>query len=293
LSPSIRSILGYEPEELIGTKTYDLLHPDDEETQTLLKSLVSGAVRNIHIEMKARHKDGSWRWLDMTSTDMNDDPAIGAIVSNFRDITERKKYNEALTNSEKRFRALIEHNHDGIALVDRDLKLIYLSPSVEQLSGFRQEELTGMMALDLIHPDDIESNLEVIASLARGESLRISSLLRIRHRDGIMAMDRGHYIDQLSDPAVQTIVANFRDVTERKKAEDELEQLNASLERKVEERTRELLESNKAMESFSYTAAHDLQGPLRVLSGYAALLRREYSHRMDEDGLMLTRHHHH
>ena len=288
ISPSIRSILGYEPEELIGTKSYDLLHPEEnEETHKLLQSLASGEIRSIHIEMKARHKDGSWRWLDMTSTNMSDDPAIAAVVSNFRDITEKKKSDEALVNSEKRFRALIEHNHDGIALVDSDLRLIYLSPSVEQLSGFRLEELNGMMALDLVHPDDVADNLEIIASLARGEALRISRLLRIRHRDGSWRWIEGTVSNQLSDSAVHAIVANFRDVTERKKAEDELEQLNASLERKVEERTLELLESNKAMESFSYTAAHDLQGPLRVLSGYAALLRREYSHRMDEDGLSL------
>jgi light-regulated signal transduction histidine kinase (bacteriophytochrome) len=79
------------------------------------------------------------------------------------------------------------------------------------------------------------------------------------------------------------VVTNFRDVTERKKAEEALEQLNESLEKKIEERTVQLQESNKALESFSYIAAHDLQAPLRVLSGYAGILKKEHDAHLTPD----------
>jgi light-regulated signal transduction histidine kinase (bacteriophytochrome) len=85
------------------------------------------------------------------------------------------------------------------------------------------------------------------------------------------------------------VVINFRDVTERKIAEDALEELNRSLESKIEERTEQLRESNAALESFAYMAAHDLQAPLRVMSGYATILSKAIQSSGNEDNISLLK----
>jgi light-regulated signal transduction histidine kinase (bacteriophytochrome) len=86
---------------------------------------------------------------------------------------------------------------------------------------------------------------------------------------------------------VNAIVSNLRDITARKEAQDELLLLNQSLEKKVEERTMQLAESNKALESFSSMAAHDLQAPLRVLSGYTSMVKHDYAENLGEEGAAL------
>jgi len=288
LSPSVKDILGYEPEELIGTGAFEQYHPDDLPAMAdLARSIRSEANSSASAQVRIRHKDGSWKWIELTATNQLDDPAINAIVTNFRDVTDKKKAEEALLNSEKRFRTLIENNKEGIALSNRDRQYIYVTPSVKNILGYDPEELIGVRAIDIYHPDDQESMRALVASIREKRIPFGSNLVRIRHKNGEWRWIELIATNQFDDPAVNAIVTNFRDVTERKKAEDELEQLNHSLEKKVQERTIQLEESNKALESFSSMAAHDLQAPLRVMSGYTAILKEEYQNNLGEDGIVL------
>jgi PAS domain S-box-containing protein len=150
--------------------------------------------------------------------------------------------------------------------------------------GYDPEDLTGSHPLAMYHPDDREKIYKFVESITDKKVPHTIEDLRIICKDGSTIWAELTFCDQFDDPAINALVCNFRDVTARRKAEEELEMLNQSLERKIEERTAQLQESNKALESFSYMAAHDLQAPLRVLSGYASILKNEYRANLNEDG---------
>jgi len=141
-----------------------------------------------------------------------------------RDITQRKQLEEKLEESEKRFRALIENSADGIALVDRQGILHYASPSIVRSTGYTPEELLGSQGFNHVHPDDLPSVLELFSCLLEEHSKTISASFRYQHKDGTFQWMEGTATNLLDEPGVRMIVFNFRDITARKQAEEELRQ---------------------------------------------------------------------
>jgi light-regulated signal transduction histidine kinase (bacteriophytochrome) len=109
----------------------------------------------------------------------------------------------------------------------------------------------------------------------------------VRHKNGHEVWLNTTFTNQTEDPAVGGIVANFYDITERKKAHEEIATLNQSLEAKVNGRTLELQEANKLLESFNYSVAHDLKAPLRIIAGYAKVLSDTAKERLYEQDKQL------
>ncbi|HVU22685.1 MAG TPA: PAS domain S-box protein [Opitutus sp.] len=144
------------------------------------------------------------------------------LVSVVRDITERKRTEEAIRNSERRFRALIESSSDAIAVVDAENRILYHSPAVARVEGYSPEELSGRNGLELTHPDDVPLVRQCIAELLAHPGRPVPVLWRRRHRDGRWLWLEGVATNLLHDPAVAGIVTNYRDVTKRKTAEERI-----------------------------------------------------------------------
>jgi light-regulated signal transduction histidine kinase (bacteriophytochrome) len=112
----------------------------------------------------------------------------------------------------------------------------------------------------------------------------VERLWRRKHKDGHWIWLEGVATNLLDDPVVGAIVTNYRDITERRKAEEEIRRLNATLERRVQERTDELQAANKELEAFSYSVSHDLRAPLRHVNGYSMALLEDYEEQLDDIG---------
>jgi len=153
------------------------------------------------------------------------------IVRSVRYAHERSRAEAHLRTSEERFRALVENGSDGIALGDREGNVLYTSPAITRILGYSVEEFVGKNFLTLLHPDDLAEGRERFdAVLANRFRPMVQRDLRYRHRDGTWRYLEILRVNRLDDPAVRGIVANFRDVTERREALESVDQLRRRYE---------------------------------------------------------------
>ncbi|MEE9400471.1 MAG: PAS domain S-box protein [Dehalococcoidia bacterium] len=234
-SPSAERILGYKPEELVGKGTLEFLHPDDaQNVSKTLDVLFKHPGQAVIMGVRFLHKDGSWRVIEGVVNNLLHDPMINGIVVNYRDITERKRAQEALKQREKHFRVMIENSLDDVAILDREGNIISQSPSVEFVLGYGPDEHIGRRSLDFVHPDDMPDVAAAFARLVQNPGATFHGELRTQHKDGSWRILEVMIRNFLDDPVVGGVLANFRDVTERKMAEDERVEHAATLARAEE-----------------------------------------------------------
>jgi len=159
-NPAIENILGYKTDERIGRSAFELIHPDDaqaimQESKALLKSTGSSPGKK---EMRFRHKDGHWRTFEATASNLVIDHVVQYLVVNMHDITERKKAENALKESELKYRNIFEYAVEGIYQVTLDGRFITANNAFVRMAGYDSPE-------DLIESiKDIKHDLYVHAS---------------------------------------------------------------------------------------------------------------------------------
>ena len=143
-SPSISNILGYSPEEILGIDLIDLMHPDDAERMRQLYARLH-KVHNASdfFQARLRAKDGSWKWIEAIATNLLNDPEIGAIVINFKDISERKQTEEKLKVSERSFREFLETVNLAAMILDTEGRVEFINDYLLSLTGHTRQEVIG------------------------------------------------------------------------------------------------------------------------------------------------------
>jgi PAS domain S-box-containing protein len=238
VSPAIERVLGYKPEERIGANSFELIHPDDvARAQEAFAKTLRNPGAPLAVELRLRHRDGSWRHIEATGTNLLDDPSVGAIVLNSRDITERRHAEERLQQSEERYWAVIEQTIEGIYLGAADTKRILESNAAfQKMLGYNAEELRGMHIHDLVAHDP--KNIDSVFQSVLDKGHRFIGERRYRRKDG-STMDVETSATVVSYDGREVLCTVVRDITERKRAEDKL--------REVEERYRTLVEQIPAV----------------------------------------------
>jgi len=190
-------------------------------------------------------------------------------------LLDRKKQGErAVRASEISYRCLFEAAQDGILILNGETgRISDVNPFLVRLLGFSHDEMVGKTVRELSPFKDIEANQSMLDRLKAHGYVRYENLL-LESRDGrhIAAEFVGNVYHAASTTVIQ---CNIRDITQRKRAQDEIRRLNAELEQRVALRTAQLEESNKDMEAFSYSVSHDLRAPLRHIMGFVDLLQKE------------------
>ena len=186
ISPSTEQMLGRTLADLRGSNALDLVHPDDlQEAAVLLGRMVDDGVDDDPPAIvRLITGDGSEVWAEIKGSDLRDVPGIDGVVLSARDISYRFALEEALQQSQRRFEALIHNSNDAIVLLDADLQLTYVGPSIERLTGFPPRAMVGLDVSDVVlepgRTDLLKALDLVTANPDRVESLRV----RTRHRDG-------------------------------------------------------------------------------------------------------------
>ncbi len=236
VSPAYKATLGYEPEELLG-KRDNFMHPDDAHLLGSLWNALTPENYSTRIAFRTKHKDGHYIWIESTVKAIFDEKTreLTEYYTVTRDISERKKAEVSLKESEERYRQLVDISPDAV-LIHREGKIIFMNPAALNLLGASHSyEILGKNVLDFIHPDFREAVRKNIEKDLGGDISPPIELHMLRV-DGTPVIVEGRGVKTSIDgkPAVQVAI---RDITKRKRVEAAL--------RESEERLRLLLDSTE------------------------------------------------
>lgn len=222
-SPSVERIVGFTPEELVGKSVFEYIHPDDLEAVQIAFQAVLTSTDNTpqSTELRFLRKNGSWCYLEVYGTNQLSNPAIAGVVINSRDINEQKQFQEALAQSESKFRSLIQNSLDIITILSREGCIIYESPSVEKILGYHPDNLLGKMVFDFIHPEDIPSAKTAFQKILDNPQESVTIELRFQNQNQSWNYLELVGTNLLDEPSVSGVLINSRDITERKRVEQE------------------------------------------------------------------------
>jgi PAS domain S-box-containing protein len=229
VSPACKLLFGYEPEDLQGRVSYDLVHPDDIAWLKESHLQVIQGVGLFTTSFRLRRKNDSYVWVETTSRKIPSaaDEGTYELLCATRDISERKKIEEALRHGEERFRALVENGWDAILLVDLQRTISYASPSLTNILGYSLEEIRDQNYSRFCDPETVGEAQGVIAHCLGSPGIDCRFQIRARHKDGSSRYLEGVICNRLEDAHIQAVVANFRDITERRMVEEALKESEA------------------------------------------------------------------
>ncbi|RXK47706.1 PAS domain S-box protein [Halorientalis pallida] len=268
VSPAVTRVLGYEPEELVGNTGYEFVHPDDRERNAdAVAAVLETPDEPRTVEVRFKHADGSWCWIEATMRNRLDDDVIDGILLNSREITERKNRERELRELAGEYETLLDNAEDAIFFIDVDtsenditFEFDRLSPAYERQTGITTEEVRGETPRNVFGEQagaELEANyhrcVKAREPISYQEELRVNEEARIWQTN---------LAPVLTDGDVTRLVGITRNVTDRV------------------ERERQLRSQKERLDEFASVISHDLRNPLNVAQARATLLdeQRESEH---------------
>lgn len=257
ISPAIEQVLGYSPAEFVALAPFEVVHPDERpEAVDRFEKLANLAGSTQTVVNRVRHRDGSWRWIEIVSRNQLHVPGIGAVITSFRDISARKQAALASREAEEKFRGIVE-SATGFAIFTTDLngKVNSWNSGAAQLLGYEEAEVLGKDCRILFTPEDNatnqpESEMRDAVRAGKGNDERWHV-----KKDGSRFWGSGLMMPLRDDSGeVRGYLKIFRDMTRARLAEESLHEVH------------------RRKDEFLAMLAHELRNPLAGICNAVALL---------------------
>ena len=292
VNSAVERIFDYSRDELLGGSLKRLMPPRMHAGHDRgLKRFIDTAQRHMPwtgVELPGLHRDGHEIPLEISFGVARRGQSY-LFTGLMRDITKRKEAERQLRETEEPFALLVPSAEEyAIITMDREGMISTWNPGAEAIFNYADHEVLGR-GIEIFYTDEDQEMPARQLARAEEEGQVIDERWQVR-KGGSQFWASGSVVCLRSeDGAVRGFAMILRDITERKKAEEAIQELNQELEFRVQRRTAALQESKEQMEAFSYTVAHDLRAPLRAMQGFAHALVEDYGDKLDLEAVEYLR----
>jgi PAS domain S-box-containing protein len=219
---TVERLLGHRPQDLHERCVFDYLHPEDvEPVSKVIADVLRDPSGSRYFEFQWKHKDGSWRSMGGTISNLLEDHRVQGLVAAIRDITERERLKEAFEQSRERYRTVVEQSVEAIYLFDPETKrILETNHSCAELLDYAPEELREMTHYDIVAHDRESVDLEVGHIVAQGRCF--FGERRYRRKDQTL-LDVEVSASVVPYAGRKVVCVTAHDVTERRRAEKDLQ----------------------------------------------------------------------
>jgi PAS domain S-box-containing protein len=289
----LAEVLGKSPEDIIGKSVFEVYPPETADQFSSNTQNVFATGKSMFVEEKMVVNDQDLFISTGLNPVLDAERNVIAVTGIVRDVTERRKTEKALQESEERFRVIYEGANDGILVADvKTQRFVLANPQMCQIVGYPLEELLKMGVSD-IHPKErLPIIIDQFKRVVQGEKMAAQSIPLLRSDKQIVDCEVSSGVLDIWNQ--QCLVGFFRDVTERKKAEKKLEDSHRALEKQLSEinllqkeletANKLLGQSNVDLENYTYVVSHDLKAPLRAIRSFSTFIIEDFSEKLDDTG---------
>ncbi|PKN28302.1 MAG: hypothetical protein CVU64_13980 [Deltaproteobacteria bacterium HGW-Deltaproteobacteria-21] len=285
VSPSVESMAQYKESEIIGHRMEEFIFKDDlPRLYRDFQDFMAGRGETEH-EYRLVTKNGEIRWMMTHSSLRYEGGEVIGIQGILSDITEHKRVEEELRESEEKFRSIVETTSDRVWETDAYGVYTFVSPRVRDLLGYEPEEFLGRRPFEFMPPEESARMKAKFSRIAKERKSFVDIENVNIARDGRRVVLETSGVPRLDEQGNLLGYRGIdRDITDRRVAEEGLRRSRDELELRVQERTAELERRNQELQNFTFSASHDLQEPLRKIQTFADLLATKYLDSVSERG---------